>query len=148
MSLAQILSRDFFNNEDLFTTLPDRLISTALNELSIPNDKQYASWAPAVDIKEEDTQFVLSAELPGISSKEIDITFENNSLTIKGEKKSKVSKDDNYHRVETGYGSFVRTFTFPKNIDSEAIKANNVDGVLEIIIPKKEAKKPKKIEIS
>ena len=108
MSLAQILSRDLFNgdffNEDLFTTLPDRLISTALNELSIPNDTQYASWAPAVDIKEEDTQFVLSAELPGISSKEIDITFENNSLTIKGEKKSKVSKDDNYHRVETGYG--------------------------------------------
>lgn len=106
------------------------------------------TWAPAVDIYETNDSFVVSADLPGLNKDEIQIDLKDNTLTLKGEKKfeEKVSKD-NYIRVERAYGSFVRSFTLPQNVDPEKIKAKYKEGVLEITIPKKEEAKPKQIKV-
>jgi HSP20 family protein len=106
------------------------------------------TWAPAVDIYETNDSFVVSADLPGLNKDEIQIDLKDNTLTLKGEKKfeEKVSKD-NYIRVERAYGSFVRSFTLPQNVDPEKIKAKYTEGVLEVTIPKKEEAKPKQIKV-
>ena len=106
------------------------------------------TWAPAVDIYETNDSFVVSADLPGLNKDEIQIDLKDNTLTLKGEKKfeEKVSKD-NYIRVERAYGSYVRSFTLPQNVDPEKIKAKYKEGVLEVTIPKKEEAKPKQIKV-
>jgi len=107
------------------------------------------SWAPVVDIHEQDGNLVLKAELPGIDPKDVDVRVENNVLTLRGERKldSEV-KRENYHRVERSYGSFSRSFTLPSVVDTDKIKAEFKDGVLRLVLPKKEEAKPKQISIS
>src|SRR5512136_358014 len=97
------------------------------------------SWAPAVDIYEQGGDIVLKAELPGVDPKEVDIRVENNTLTLRGERKfdSEVQKES-YHRVERAYGTFSRSFTLPTIVDTEKIKADYKDGVLRVTLPKKE----------
>jgi len=92
--------------------------------------------------------FVVKADLPGVNKDDIQIDLKDNTLTLKGEKKfeNKVSKD-NYIRVERSYGTFVRSFTLPQNVDAEKIKATYKDGVLELTLPKKEEAKPKQIKV-
>jgi len=107
------------------------------------------TWAPAVDIYEQEGHIVLKAELPGIDPKDVDIRLENNVLTLRGERK--VDNDvqrDSYHRVERAYGSFTRSFTLPSVVDQEHIKADYKDGVLKVTLPKREEAKPKQISIS
>ncbi len=106
------------------------------------------SWAPEVDIHETEDSFVVKADLPGISKEDIQIDLKDSTLTLKGEKKfeDKISKD-NYIRVERSYGTFVRSFMLPKNVDAEKIKAKYKDGVLELTLPKKEEVKPKQIKV-
>ena len=108
-----------------------------------------AEWAPAVDIKEEAERFVLLADIPGVKPEEINISMEDGVLTITGEKNTEAETEkDGYKRVERTYGSFYRRFTLPDTADADAISAKSNHGVLEIIIPKREALKPKKISIS
>lgn len=107
------------------------------------------SWAPAVDIYEQDGNIVLKAELPGVDSKDVDIRLENNVLTLRGERKLDTEvKRENYHRVERTYGSFSRSFTLPTVVDQEKIKADYRDGVLRVTLPKREEAKPKQITIA
>jgi HSP20 family protein len=107
------------------------------------------SWAPAVDIYEQDGNIVLKAELPGVDAKEVDIRLENNVLTLRGERKLDGEvKRENYHRVERSYGSFTRSFTLPTVVDQEKIKAEYRDGVLRVTLPKREEAKPKQISIA
>jgi HSP20 family protein len=107
-----------------------------------------AEWSPAVDIKEENDKFVLQADIPGVKPEDIDISMENGVLTIKGEKKTDArTKHEGYKRIERTYGSFYRRFSLPDTANSEAISAKSKYGVLEIVIPKREAVKPKKISI-
>jgi HSP20 family protein len=107
------------------------------------------SWAPAVDIYEQEGNIVLKAELPGIDPKDVDVRVENNVLTLRGERKfDNEVKRDNYHRVERAYGAFSRSFTLPNVIDTDRIKAEYKDGVLRMTLPKKEEAKPKQIAIS
>lgn len=107
------------------------------------------SWAPAVDIYEQDGNIVLKAELPGVDSKDVDIRLENNVLTLRGERKLDTEvKRENYHRVERSYGSFTRSFTLPTVVDQEMIKADYKDGVLRVTLPKREEAKPKQISIA
>jgi HSP20 family protein len=107
------------------------------------------SWAPAVDIFEQDGNIVLKAELPGIEAKDVDIRVENNTLTLRGERKfGGEVKKENYHRVERAYGSFSRSFALPSVVDTEKIKADYRDGVLRVTLPTKEEAKPKQISIS
>jgi HSP20 family protein len=107
------------------------------------------SWAPAVDIFEKDGNIVLTAELPGIDPKAVDIRVENNVLTLQGERKfDKELQKDSFHRVERAYGSFTRSFTLPNAVDTEKIKAEFKDGVLTLTIPKREEAKPKQIKVN
>lgn len=108
-----------------------------------------AAWAPAVDIKEEKDKFVLHADLPGVRPDETDVSMEDGVLTIKGEKKSKaITEKDGYKRVERTYGSFHRRFSLPDTANSEEISAKSKNGVLEIIIPKRQSAQPKKIAVT
>jgi HSP20 family protein len=107
------------------------------------------SWAPAVDIYEHEGNIVLTAELPGVDPKDVDIRVENNVLTLRGERKwSNDIQRESYHRVERSYGSFTRSFTLPNVIDTEKIKADFKDGMLKLVLPKKEEAKPKQISIN
>ncbi len=108
-----------------------------------------AAWAPAVDIKEEKDKFVLHADLPGVRPDETDVSMEDGVLTIKGEKKSEaVTEKEGYKRVERTYGSFHRRFSLPDTANSEEISAKSRNGVLEIIIPKRQSVQPKKIAVT
>jgi HSP20 family protein len=107
------------------------------------------TWAPAVDIFEQDGNVVLKAELPGIDPKEVDIRLENNVLTLRGERKvDDEVKRESYHRVERAYGTFSRSFTLPSVVDQEKIKADYHDGVLTLTLPKREEAKPKQITVN
>ena len=110
--------------------------------LSTPN------WAPAVDIYETDKEIVMKAELPEMQEKDIEIKVEDNILILSGERRmEKEVKEENYHRIERAYGSFNRSFTLPRTVDRENIKASYKDGVLKVLLPKKEEVKPKQIKI-
>ena len=107
------------------------------------------NWAPAVDIFEHEGQIVLKAELPGIDPKDVDIRIENNVLSLRGERKFQSEvKRESCHRVERAYGTFSRSFTLPSVVDTENIKADYKDGVLQVTLPKKEEAKPRQISIA
>ncbi|MGZ8215356.1 MAG: Hsp20/alpha crystallin family protein [Methylosarcina sp.] len=107
-----------------------------------------AEWSPAVDIKEENDKFVLQADIPGVKPEDIDVSMENGVLTVKGEKKTEAKTENKgYKRIERKYGSFYRRFSLPDTANADAISAKSKHGVLEIVIPKREAVKPKKISI-
>ncbi len=107
------------------------------------------SWAPVVDIYEAEGDIVLKAELPGIDPKDVDIRVENNVLSLRGERRvDKEVKKESYHRVERTYGAFARSFTLPNLVDTEKIKADYKDGVLTLVLPKKEEAKPRQIQVS
>jgi HSP20 family protein len=107
------------------------------------------TWSPAVDIFETEGEIVVKAELPGMERNDIAVNLEKNVLSVKGERRfTKETKDDNYHRIERSYGTFSRAFSIPTTVDEEKIKADYKDGVLKIVLPKKEQAKPKQIRIA
>jgi HSP20 family protein len=106
-------------------------------------------WAPSVDIFEHEGNLVLRAELPGIEPKDVDVHVENNVLTLRGERKFESEvKREKYHRVERAYGTFSRSFTLPNVVDTEKIKAEYKDGVLQVTLPQREEAKPKQIQVA
>jgi len=107
-----------------------------------------SQWAPAVDIKEEDDKYVLRADIPGVSPEDIEVSMDKGVLSIKGERKeeSEENKED-FHRIERRYGSFYRRFSLPDTADATAVSAEGKNGVLEIVIPKKEQEQPRRIEV-
>jgi HSP20 family protein len=108
-----------------------------------------SSFAPAVDVYEDDHQVTLKIEVPGIDEKDIDVRLENHTLTVHGERKmEKEEKEENYRRVERQYGSFTRSFTLPNTVDAEGVSAQYDKGVLKIKLAKKAEAKPKQIKIS
>lgn len=115
------------------------------------NEEEWSvgTWAPAVDIYEHNSNIVLKAELPGVNPKEVDIRVENNVLTLHGERKFEGEvKRDSYHRVERAYGTFSRSFTLPSVIDTERIQADYKDGILTVVLPKREEARLRQIQIS
>lgn len=105
-------------------------------------------WSPDVDVAETDNAFVVTAEIPGIDKKDIKITFHNNVLTIKGEKKKEEEiKEQNFHQIERVYGSFQRSFTLPSDVEADKIEASYKNGILKINIPKSEEERAKEINI-
>ena len=108
-----------------------------------------AEWAPAVDIKEDVDKFVIHADIPGVKPEAIEVSMEKGVLTVKGEKESEAKTEkEGYKRVERTYGSFYRRFSLPDTADGDAINAKCKHGVLEITIPKREAIKPKRINVA
>ena len=105
-------------------------------------------WAPALDISERKDAYVVSVELPGVKPEDLDITMEDGLLTIQGERQfSQESTEQQYHRVERRYGSFRRSITLPSQVQADAIEASFENGVLEVVVPKAEEAKPKKISV-
>jgi HSP20 family protein len=118
-----------------FSTLPARFAGTA--------------WNPSVDIFENDNDVVVKAELPGMNAKDIEVRLENNVLLLKGERHfEKEAKEENYHRVEREYGTFSRAFALPTAVNGDKVTAEYKDGVLKIVLPKREETKPKPIKVA
>jgi HSP20 family protein len=112
-------------------------------------DDFYGAWAPAVDIFENGDNLVIRAEIPGVERDDVDISVRNNSLTLRGERRREQEiNEDNTYRLERSYGKFVRSFSLPRTVDSSRISAKYKNGVLDILLPKAEEAKPKKIEIA
>jgi len=107
-----------------------------------------AAFVPPVDIYEDQHKIVLKLEVPGMKESDLDIQLENNLLTVKGERKfENEEKEENFHRIERRYGSFTRSFTLPQTVDTATPKASYEHGVLSIVLPKKEAAKPKQVKV-
>jgi HSP20 family protein len=119
----------------------NRIFDDAVRGSSRGSDEDLAldgQWAPSVDIFE-----------PGIEPKDVDVRVENNVLTLRGERKFESEvKREKYHRVERAYGTFSRSFTLPSVVDTEKIKAEYKDGVLQVTLPQREESKPKQIQVS
>ena len=107
-----------------------------------------SDWSPAVDIKETDKAFTIEAELPGMNKDDVKVTVHDGVLSIQGERKSEEETDDKkHHRIERFYGSFLRRFTLPDNVDENSVKASFKDGLLTLSIQKAEPKEPRAIEV-
>lgn len=126
----------------------NRLFEDTFTSRGEDKDLVASSWAPAVDIYESETELVLTAEVPGVDENDIEIKVEDNTLTLKGERKfEKETKEENYHRIERAHGSFSRSFTLPNSINQEGIQAEHENGILKITMPKKSELKPRKVKI-
>jgi HSP20 family protein len=134
-----------------FTTLQDRMNRLFQDSFSPSRDEALStsSFAPAVDVYEDEHKITLKIEVPGIDEKDIDIRVENNVLTVTGERKfEKEEKEENYRRVERHYGSFTRSFTLPNTVDADNIAADYDRGVLKVQLAKKAEAKPKQIKVN
>ena len=135
-----------------FATLQDRmnrLFRESFNDAGRDEPLTTSTFAPAVDVYEDEHQVTLKIEVPGIDEKDIDVRVENNTLTVHGERKiEKEEREENYRRVERQYGAFTRTFTLPTTVDTENVSATYDKGVLKIALPKKAEAKPKQIKVS
>ncbi len=108
-----------------------------------------ASFVPPVDIYEDEHSIVLKVEVPGVDQKDLDIRIENNTITIRGERKfEKETKEENYHRVERRYGSFQRSFGLPNTVNTENVTANYDAGILKVTLGKRAEAKPKQIKVN
>src|SRR5271165_589252 len=127
----------------------NRLFRETYNEAGRDESLTASSFAPAVDVYEDEHKVTLKIEVPGVDEKDIDVHVENNVLAVHGERKiEKEEKEENYRRVERQYGSFTRTFTLPQTVDTEKVSANYDKGVLKIALPKKAEAKPKQIKVN
>ena len=107
-------------------------------------------WAPSADISETDKEYLIRAELPAVKKEDVQVTFDQGMITVKGERKQqKEDKNEKVHRVESFYGSFERSFSLPDNVNADAIRCESKDGVLTVHIPKTETSKqqPKQITV-
>src|SRR5262245_25813875 len=140
---------DPFRDLSVLQDRMNRLFDTAGRNWGTEEPAATTTWSPAVDIFETEGEIVVKAELPGMERKDIALNLENNVLTLRGERRfEKETKDDNYHRIERSYGGFRRAFSIPATVDEEKINAEYKDGVLKIVLPKKEQAKPKQIRIA
>ncbi len=135
-----------------FATLQDRM-NRLFRESYGPEGREEAltstTFAPPVDVYEDEHSVSLKIEVPGIDDKDIDVRIENNVLTVHGERKfEKEEKEENFRRVERQYGSFTRTFSLPSTVDGERVSANYDKGILKITLPKKAEAKPKQIKVN
>lgn len=145
-NLTRLPNRDLFRDlsEQMNRFLNDRFIATS------PYDTQFADdqWLPAVDIKEDADHFLVRADVPGVESKDIDVSLENGVLSISGKRESEAQDEkDGYRRIECAYGEFRRQFNLPETADPDKITAHYDKGVLEIAIGKSEARKAKRIAV-
>jgi HSP20 family protein len=106
------------------------------------------TFVPPVDVYEDEQHLVLKLEIPGVNDEDLNVSLENNMLTVQGERKfEKEEKEENFHRIERRYGSFTRTFRLPNTIDTEKVEANYEKGILKIMLVKRAEAKPKQIKI-
>jgi HSP20 family protein len=128
-------------------------LQRSINQLFNPGrtaneDVALSAWTPAVDIFENDNEYVIKLELPEVNRDDVKVNLHDSTLTISGERRiENEDKREGYHRIERSYGQFYRSFTLPPNVNAEAINAQFRDGVLRLMLPKREEAKPKQIEV-
>jgi HSP20 family protein len=144
---------------DIMEWKPFREVTKLRNEMDRLWDDYFGSgrrafkplegtWVPSVDVSETADKIVVKAEMPGMDIKNIDISLSGDILTIKGEKKTeREAKEENFHLVERGYGTFARSLQLPVGVEADKIEASYKQGVLTVTCPKKEEVKAKAIEI-
>jgi HSP20 family protein len=140
---------DRFDPFEELGTLRDRM-DRIMSRISGETDQELfpSKWAPTADVVETKDAIIVKAELPGLEEKDIAVEIENNVLTLRGERKlEKETEEKGYRRIERSYGSFSRSFTLPANVDPAKIAAFFNNGLLEVSIPKKEAAKPRAINV-
>ncbi|HSM86342.1 MAG TPA: Hsp20/alpha crystallin family protein [Candidatus Limnocylindrales bacterium] len=149
--MANITRWDPFSE---LTTLQDRINQLwnppfgLFRGLTPETERSLTAFVPSVDVYEDDQNIILQAELPGLQEKDLEISLENNVLTVSGERKlENEEKKENYHRIERSYGRFTRSFTLPPTVDPENVNAEFSNGVLKITLTKREEAKPKQIKI-
>jgi len=136
-------TRDLLNIRDNF----DRMVQD-LFDRRFDVSESMGELTPAVNIEENENEYLISAELPGVKKSDVKITFEDGALSISGEKRvENEEKKDNFHRIERRYGVFSRSFAIPSSIVIDKIDASFKDGVLNVVLPKAEEAKPKQIEV-
>lgn len=124
----------------------DRVLDNFLRDWDLP--ESYSESFPSMDIEETESEFIVTAEIPGMKKEDIKITFENNYLSISGEKKAKKDLNrDNFHQIERRYGKFSRSVGIPSGVMLDKINAEYEHGILQVHIPKAEEAKPKQIEV-
>jgi HSP20 family protein len=141
-----LISWDPFSDMD---TLFNRMMPARWPRIASNGERRY-EWSPSADISETDREFMIRAELPAVRKEDVKVTVDAGMITIKGERKQqKDDKTEKYHRVETFYGSFERSFSLPENVNPDTIRCESKDGVLTVHIPKAEAQKsqPKQIAV-
>lgn len=111
------------------------------------NEPSVRPWTPPVDILETENELLLRMDVPDVQMKDIDIRLENDTLTIKGERKFEQPQGKGYHRIERSYGVFARSFTLPNTVETEKVRADYKAGVLTVTLPKKEVAKPRAIRV-
>lgn len=105
-------------------------------------------WSPSADISETDKEYLIRAELPAVKKEDVKVTVDRGMVTIAGERKQqKEEKNEKFHRVENFYGTFTRSFSLPEDVDADAIRCEDKDGVLTVHVPKKESEKHKPRQI-
>ena len=131
------------------TTLQDQINRLFNDAFDSTRESDLTTWAPAVDIFENEQELIVKADLPDIDPKDLDIRVENNILTIRGERKFEKKQDNgDYLRVERAYGSFSRSFALSSTVNMDAIDAQYENGVLTLRVPKREEAKPKQIKVN
>jgi HSP20 family protein len=127
----------------------NRLFNSFFDTPTLANGAALRRWVPATDLVETETDFVLRADLPGLSESDVNIELDDKVLTISGERKSEhEERQTGYYRVERSFGSFRRTLTLPEGVDAESIRATFDKGVLEVTVPKPAQRAPHKVQIS
>lgn len=130
----------------------NKLFNTFSNKFGISNEgeneMENAVWAPLTDISEDNDNYYLNLDVPGVDKNDVKISYSNGNLVIKGERKDeKETKKSEYHRIERSFGKFFRSFTLPEKIKEDKIEAKFKDGALSIVIPKADEVKPREIEV-
>ena len=134
-----------------FSTVQDRLNRLFRDSYGEGREEALttSTFAPPVDVYEDEHSITLKIEVPGIDEKDVDVQIENNTLTVHGERKfEKQEKEENFRRVERQYGSFTRVFTLPNTVDAEQVQAHYDRGILKIQLGKKAEAKPKQIKVN
>ena len=136
----------FRSIEDVFGRMPS--LFDRWPRLLDANGEARLEWSPSVDISETDTEYLIRAELPAVKKEDVHVTFDDGMLTLSGERtQKKEEKTEKFHRMESFYGKFSRSFSLPDNVDSAAIRAESKDGVLTIHVPKRKIEQKKATEI-
>jgi HSP20 family protein len=146
--MADITRWDPFQDLDSIQDELNRLFGRTFNGSEMTRPGSTGSWLPALDVYETADKIVVSAELPGLDPKEVEVSVEDSTLTIRGQRHFEQETDEqNYRRIERRYGSFTRSIRLPQTADTEKIDARFDKGMLTVEVPKREEAKPKRIEV-
>jgi len=130
------------------TTLRGRM-NWLFDEVFSTEEGPVQGWWPSADVREDESEFVVTAELPGLKSEDLHLHLQNGHLVLSGERKfAHEDQRDHYHRIERSYGRFSRTFAVPSTVNRDEVRAEYRDGVLTVHLPKSEAAKPKEIAVA